>query len=46
MVGLVQATRPKYLKTKPPAIWRGLMIKPNETPRIFFEKVKFEVRFD
>ena len=23
-----------------------LMIKQNETPRIFFEKVKFEVRFD
>ena len=23
-----------------------LMIKPNETPRIFFEKVKIEVRFN
>lgn len=34
-------------KNKTPRYWAGLlMIKPNETHRIFFEKVKFEVRFD
>ena len=34
-------------KNKKPHYLAGfLMIKLNETPRIFFEKVKFEVRFD